>query len=78
MREKPLKTISEIENNFKTTSINFQNKKIENLEKTINLSKKQSIENFMDYDNDLERKSFWYWQWQEMYCNTRPLKKNIL
>jgi len=41
-------------------------------------SKKQTIENFMDYESDLERKSFWYWQWQEMYCNTRPLKKNIL
>ena len=32
----------------------------------------------MDYNNDLERKNFWYWQWLEMYCNTRPLKKTIL
>ena len=41
-------------------------------------SKKQTIENFMDYESDLERKSFWYWQWQEMYCNTKPLKENVL
>ena len=32
----------------------------------------------MDYNNDLERKSFWYWQWLTMHCNTRPLKETIL
>jgi len=77
-RNKAKLALVNIENEFNNTKLKLENKKIENLEKTINLSKKQSIENFMDYDNDLERKIFWYWQWQEMHCNTRPLKENIL
>lgn len=77
VRNKPTLALVNIENDFNNNQLKLENKKIKNLEKTINLSKKQSIENFMDYDNDLERKSFWYWQWLTMHCNTRPLKENV-
>lgn len=54
-----------------------EEKKREELEKTINVFQSKTTENFMDYDLKV-RKSFWYWQWLEMHYNTEPLKQHIL
>lgn len=53
------------------------NKRQDNLPRTLDVPIGQTQENFMDYDLE-QRKSFWYWQWQEMHCNNAPLKENKL
>ena len=62
---------------FKKQKEVLENKRINDLSKTLNLSMGGTVENFMDYKVQA-RKSYWYWQWINMHCSAEPLKLNKL
>ncbi|GLB53487.1 hypothetical protein NBRC110019_25280 [Neptunitalea chrysea] len=76
-REKAVLTNEQKELKFKNMREALDNKRLRELEKTLNLEQSSTEENFMDYKLG-QRKSFWYWQWIEMHCNKQPLKEHIL